>query len=188
MRSLVVFWALLNIGVSQVHANINLGTQLQKSRFIVRAGPENAISGKIKRERWSERKISIFYEPFPLLPPGSLWLGTSNHIPSSLIPFSKNVIRKSPFGLSIAHSLPVWAQQRCLTPSRASQPLQSDLPLLVVPSVLGKATHVLSIHVANDCQCACLSVALALHSIQVKHTLYSFQQLSSAPHVRPRSK
>lgn len=100
--------------VSQVHANINLGAQLQKRRVIVRAGPENAISGKIKRERWSERKISIFYEPFPLLPPGTLWLGTSNRIPSSLIPFSKNVIRKSPFGLSIAHSLPVWAQQRAV--------------------------------------------------------------------------
>lgn len=74
----------------------------ENGTFIVGARPANAISGEIKWERWGEREISIFYEPFPLLPLGSLWLSASNRIPSSLIPFSKNVIRKSPFGLSAA--------------------------------------------------------------------------------------
>ena len=70
--------------------------------FIVRVMPENAISSEIKWERWSERKISIFYEHFPVLPLGFPWLSASNHIPSSLIPFSKNVIGKSPLDFSIA--------------------------------------------------------------------------------------
>lgn len=74
----------------------------ENGTFIVGAGPANAISGEIKWERWGEREISIFYEPFPLLPLGSLWPSAPSRTASSLIPFSKNVIRKSPFGLSAA--------------------------------------------------------------------------------------
>lgn len=97
--------------------------------------PGNAISGEIKWERRSERKISIFYEHFPRPPLGFLWLSASNRIPSPLIPFSKNVIRKSPLDFLLPRSLPVWARQRSLTSSRASLALslaRLSQPLLVV--------------------------------------------------------
>lgn len=126
--------------------------------FIVRAVPENAISGKIKWERWSERKISIFYEHFPLLPLSFLWLSASIRIPSSLIPFSKNVIKKNPLDFLFPHSLPVWARQHSLTSSTstsASVSLQSGSPLLV--GALRK-NHLCAVH---SC-CGWLPVCLCL--------------------------
>lgn len=91
---------------SSAHANINSGATRPEAEtfgaFIVEAGLANAISGEIKWERWGEREISIFYEPFPLLPLGPLRPSAPGRLPLSLIPFSKNVIRKSPFGLSAA--------------------------------------------------------------------------------------
>lgn len=125
MRSPVVHWALLNTDRPLSHKHMQILTSEPRCRggdgtFIVRVMPENAISGKIKWERWSERKISIFYEHVPLLPVGFLWLSASNRIASSLIPFSKNVIRKSPLEFLLPHSLPVWAQWRSLTSSGSS--------------------------------------------------------------------
>lgn len=109
----------------------------ENGTFIVGARPANAISGEIKRERWGEREISIFYEPFPVLPLGSLWLSESNRIPSSLIPFSKNVIRKSPFGLSTAtlSSCVGSAAQSYIIASLGSSlthPLQPDSPCRLI--------------------------------------------------------
>ncbi len=111
--------------------------------FIVRAMPENAISRKMKWERWSERKISIFYEYFPLLPLGFLLLSAPNHIPSSVIPFSKNVIRKSPLDFLLPNSLPVWARWCSLTSSRFSVSLllASVTSLCCPMGVLRKATY-----------------------------------------------
>lgn len=98
--------------------------------FIVEAWPANAISGQIKWERCGERQISIFYELFPLLPLGSLWLSAHSRLPSPLIPFSKNVIRKSPFGLSAAtlSSCAGWAAHSYITARFSLSPSTSPLP------------------------------------------------------------
>lgn len=106
---------------------------MRKRAFIVEAGPANAISGEIKWERWGEREISIFHEPFPLLPLGSLWPSAPSRLPSSLIPFSKNVITKSPFGLSAATltSCAGWPAHSYITArlSLSLSPLRQSLHL-----------------------------------------------------------
>lgn len=139
--------------------------------FIVRVMPENAISSEIEWERWSERKISIFYEHFPLLPLDFLWLSASNHIPSSLIPFSKIVIGKARRTFLLPHLLPVWARQQSLTTSRSTAFLLLTSVVLTSPccsiGYLRKATHVLSIRIADDYSYACLSVGLAAYSLVI---------------------
>lgn len=111
----------------------------------------------------------------------SLWLSASNPIPSSLILFSKNVIRKSPFGLSIA---PFSSCVGSATQSYIIKSLGFSLALFsqthLSSSVLRRAARVLSIRVADDCLYACLSVALAVYSVQVKHALCSPPQLSAS--------
>lgn len=136
-----VCWARLNRDRPLSHKRMQILTSEPRCRrgggaLIVRVMPENAISGKIKWERWSERKISIFYEHFPTFFHWAfLWLSASNRIPSPLIPFSKNVITKGPLEFLLPCSLSVWAQWRSLTPSRFSVSF-SDSSLLVVLSVL----------------------------------------------------
>lgn len=144
-----MFWAYLNTGRPLSHKHMQILTSEPHCRggdgtFIVRALPEKAISGKMKWERWSERTISIFYEHFPRLPLGFLWLSASNRIPSSLIPFSKSVIRKSPLDISIAPlSSCVGSAVQSLhhrDPQFLSHLLQSVSPLFVVLLVLWEAT------------------------------------------------
>lgn len=173
MRSPIVFRALLNKDRPLSHEQMQILTSEPRSRrvdgtFIVQVMPENAISGKIKWERWSERKISIFYEHFPPLPLGFLWLSASNCIPFSVIPFSKNVIRRSP----LSCSLPVWAQWqsyiiKILTffPTRLRL---THLPLL--SHWCPEKSHLwaaLSIHVTGYYLSVCFSVGLAVHSFVI---------------------
>lgn len=140
---LVTFFFLFYLILS--HANINSGARRQ-TYVIVEVGLANAISGEIKWERWGEREISIFYEPFPLLPLGPLWPSAPSRLPPSLIPFSKNVIRKSPFGLSAA-TLSSCAALAALAYITACSNLPPPLPLLPARQSLGllsQAVHAIS--------------------------------------------
>lgn len=146
--------------------------------FITRARPGNAISGDIKWERWSKRKICIFYEAFPLLPLGSLWLSTSNRIPSSLIPFSKNVIEKSPFGLSItlASSCVGTAAQSYIIKSLNLYLITAVSPHLVGPSGVQKS-HTCVVRASCLYSYACLFMALTVRS---QLCFYSIWKLSAS--------
>lgn len=130
--------------------------------LIVWVMPENAISGEIKWDRWSERKLSIFYEHFPLFPLGFLWLSASNRIPSWLIPFSKNVIRKSSLEFLLPRSLPPRAQQWCLTSSRFSLSfLLASVRLIFPQCPIGALTN--TTFGCALCRLGCIIINSLLH-------------------------
>lgn len=156
--------------------------------FIVEAGPANAISGEIKWERWGESEISIFYEPFPLLPLGSLWPSAPRRLPSSLIPFSKNVIRKSPFGLSAAmlSSCAGWAAHSYITArlSLSLPPfLPRSLPLSSVSLSASSATPSTPSHQSDEGHASRLFRAACNSSAQVQVGRVAPCSSSSAPHT-----
>lgn len=122
----------------------------------------------------------------PLLPLGSLCLSASKRIPSSLIPFSKNVIRKGPFGLSIAPLsscvgsavLSYIIKSLGFSPSLFSQ--TPCRPIRAWRSHTCCRPFMLLMIDDDDWSCACLSVSLAAHSAQIKPALRSSHQPSSS--------
>lgn len=97
---------------------------------VPQAVPGNVVHARMEWKK-DGRLLCAFHHGEPTASTGSPWMSASGPIPSSLIPFSQNVIGKKPIGLPIACSLPVWAQQGSKSSGGLGASAQSAASLLV---------------------------------------------------------